>query len=586
MGDIRRLLGFVKPYKRIAIISLVFLVGMVAFDLAIPRLVGLVIDEGIRKKDASVVLWTSAAMLCASALSALCAVLNSNTSIRVGESVARDLREALFVKIQGFSFSDMDEYSTGRLMVRLASDTGAAQRLVQVSLRIGTRAPLSMIGSLVLMFATDRALALSMLPFVLVAAAVIVLFSSRMEPLFRSVQRRLDRLNTVLQENIAGARLVKAFVRAGHEAERFGEANEEYAGDTVKVMQFMSAMTPALTLFINAAVVLVVWLGGARAMDGRLTLGHIVAFTNYLLATMNPLIMMTQLSNTWANGLASMKRIDEVLDRQDALRDPVSPRPLPKATGYSVRFDRVTFRYDTEPGRADLEGPAALEDVSFAAEAGQTVAVLGATGSGKTTLACLIPRFYDATEGRVLIEGIDVRDMSEAERLSRIAVVPQETVLFAGTIRDNIRYGRPESSEDEIVRAAEAAQAMEFIRGLPGGLDARVEERGRNLSGGQRQRVAIARAIAARPAILILDDSTSAVDVRTETLIQDALAEVAKDCTCFVVAQRVSTVLNADKILVLDSGRLVAEGTHAELLGSSVVYKEIYDSQLGGSRYA
>jgi ATP-binding cassette subfamily B protein len=552
------------------------LLAMVVLDLTIPRLVEQIIDKGIKPKNMTVVLTTSAVMIAISVLDTIVAVLNSNSSVRVGESVARDLREAIFVKIQGFSYGNLDRFSTGKLMVRLTSDAGAVQRLVQVSLRIGTRAPLSMIGSLVLMFITSPTLALLMIPLLAIAAAVIVFFSVRMEPFFRAVQQKLDRLNTVLQENISGARLVKSFVRADREGERFEAANEDLTEGTVKVMQFMSSMTPALTVFINIGMVVVIYMGGIQAIKGTLSLGQIVAFTNYLLATMTPLIMMTQLSNTWANGLASAKRINEVLDAESEVAESPDAAELPSGFSGSVSFDHVDFHYNGDSGTSVLEG------ICLEAESGRTIAILGATGSGKTSLVNLIPRFYDPSGGKVSIDGRDLRVLKEDSILARVAVVPQETILFSGTVRDNIRYGRPDASEEEVVAAAKAAEAHDFILGLPQGYDTRIEERGVNVSGGQKQRIAIARAIIARPGILILDDSTSAVDVETETRIQAALGALMQGCTCFIVAQRISTVLNADKIIVLDEGRIVAEGKHAQLIKTSPIYREIYDSQLGG----
>jgi ATP-binding cassette subfamily B protein len=576
MSDIRKLLRFVKPYQKVAVFSLVMLVAMVFLDLAIPRLVEQIIDKGIKLKDMSVVLKTSILMLGISLLSTIVAVLNSNSSVRVGESVARDLREAIFVKIQNFSYGNLDQFSTGKLMVRLTSDASAVQRLTQVSLRIGTRAPLSMIGSIVLMFVTSPALATTMIPLLLITAAAIVFFSVKMEPLFRVVQQKLDRLNTVLQENISGARLVKSFVRADHEAGRFEVANTDLTEGTARVMQFMSSMTPALTVFINIGMVLVIWLGGIQVMKGGLSLGQIVAFSNYLLATMNPLLMMTQLSNTWANGLVSARRVFEVLDAAPEVAEAADAQPLPGHVPSAVSFHEVDFHYN---GESDL---AVLENICLSAEPGQTIAILGTTGSGKTTLVNLIPRFYDAVRGSVRIDGLDVRGIQEDSLLAHISIVPQETILFSGTVRDNIRYGYPEASAEEVIAAATAAQAHDFILHLPQGYDTHVEERGGNLSGGQKQRIAIARAIITKPTILIMDDSTSAVDVETETRIQASFSEHLGGCTCFVVAQRISTVLNADKIVVLDEGRIVAEGKHTELMRTSPVYREIYDSQLGG----
>jgi ATP-binding cassette subfamily B protein len=576
LKEIGKLTRFLRPYRGLAAFSLLMLIGMVASDLAVPRLISRIIDKGIKQKDMAVVIGTSALMLGISALSALVAVLNSISSIRVGESIARDLRDAIFDKVQDFSYGNLDKFSTGKLMVRLTSDSAAVQRVFQVSLRIGTRAPLSMVGSIVLMFVTSKTLALAMLPILFVAAVIIFIFSSRMEPLFRTVQQKLDKLNTVLQENIAGARLVKAFVRGEHEANRFNRANEDLTDGTVKVMQFMSSMSPALTLLINIGMVAVIWIGGLQVIGGTVTLGQIVAFTNYLLATMLPLIQMTQLSNTWANGMASAKRINEVLDSVSEVAEASDAVPLPEKIEGEVRFDHVGFHYNGDSDQT------VLDNIVLRAEPGKTLAILGATGSGKSSLINLIPRFYDASSGKVSIEGMDVRSVSEDSILKHIGIVPQETVLFSGTVRDNIRYGHPDAGDGDVEAAAQAAQAHDFIVRLPQGYDTHIEERGGNLSGGQKQRVAIARALIGKPSILILDDSTSSVDVETETRIQSALAEYAKGSTLVIVAQRISTVLNADKIIVLDEGKIVAEGTHAQLLRSSPVYREIYDSQLGG----
>ena len=575
MNSIRKLLPFVKPYWKPALLSFVLLTTLVFLDLAIPRLIQRIIDEGIKQNNQAVVLQTAAIMLGISVLSTLIAVGNNIFSVRVGESVARDLREALFLKIQNFSNGNIDHFTTGNLMVRLSSDTGALQRLVQVSLRIGTRAPMLMVGSLILMFSTDRRLALTILPLLLVTLVVIIIFSWKMEPIYRTVQQKLDRLNTVLQENIAGVRLVKAFVRAGHEGQRFEAANEEFALRNIKVMQIMSSMGWVLSILVNLGMVVVVWAGGLEAIRGDMTVGQIVAFTNYMLTTMGPLTMMTMLSNVWANGIASGQRINEVLDTLPEVPEHPDAQPLPATIQGRVAFENVSFHFSGSSDGIVLEG------INLVAEPGQTVAILGATGAGKTSLVNLIPRFYDVSSGRVTIDGQDVTRIRQDSLLSHISMVPQETILFSGSVSDNIRYGRPQASDEEVMAAARAAQAHEFILNLPQGYDTHIEERGVNLSGGQKQRIAIARAIIANPKILILDDSTSSVDVETETKIQSALEALMADRTNFVVAQRISTVLNADKIVVIDKGRIAAEGTHAELMQSSPIYQEIYDSQLG-----
>lgn len=575
MSDIKKILKFVKPYWKLAVFALVMLLFMVASDLSIPRLIQRIIDQGIKQNDMQVVLQTSAIMLVIAVVNTLVAILNSIYSVRTGESVARDMREALFIKIQQLSYGDLDRYNTGMLMVRLTSDASAVQRLVQVSLRIGTRAPLLLIGSVILMFFTNAQLAMAMIPILLVTTTIIILFSVKMEPLFRVVQQKLDQLNAVLQENIAGARLVKAFVRGEHESGRFEVANEDLTGRMTRVMQYMSSMSPALTLFVNFGMVLVIWSGGMQVIQGDMTVGQIVAFTNYLLTCMTPLTMMSQLSNTWANGLASAHRINEVLDIEPEVPHPSNALVLPPQTSSHVSFQNVGFHYQGE-SHVDV-----LENIELEALPGQTVAILGATGSGKSSLVNLIPRFYDVTRGQVQIDGLDVRHVREDSLQEAIGIVPQESILFSGTIRENICYGRPEATDDEVVESAKIAQAHDFIMSFPKGYDTHVEERGANLSGGQKQRIAIARALTTRPRILILDDATSSVDVETETRIQDALKEQMHARTNFVVAQRISTVLNADKIVVLDKGRKVAEGRHADLKKNSPIYREIYDSQLG-----
>ena len=575
MYTVRKILSFVKPYWKLALLALALLFLRVSMDLSIPRLVQRIIDQGINQKDLQEVITTSLMMVGVTILDAAAAVGSSISSVNVGQKVSRDLRKAIFMKVQSFSYGNLDQFNTGKLMVRMTADTDAVQRFVQVSLRIGASAPLTLIGSITLMYLTNHRLALSLLPLHLVVGVVLVLFSNRMEPLYLKIQTRLDWLNNVLQENIAGARLVKAFVRSGHESQRFESANTSYTDAMVSVMQLNAWMSPIVTLLINAGLVYTVWKGGLSAMDGSMTLGQLVAFINYLVATLAPLMQMSVVAVAWANGLASARRVNEVLDAVPEVMEPVNGIILSASDRPGVIFEHVSFHYNGSESRL------VLKDISLAAAPGQTIAILGATGAGKSTLVNLIPRFYDASEGSVSVGGVDVRQVCEDSLLSRVSIVPQETVLFSGTIRENIRYGRPSGTEEEVVAAAKAAQAHDFILAFPEGYDSRVEERGSNLSGGQKQRLGIARAIVTQPDILILDDSTSAVDVETETLIQSALAVTMRGRISFVVAQRISTVLNADKIIVLDRGQIVAEGTHAELMQSSPVYREIYDSQLG-----
>jgi ATP-binding cassette, subfamily B, multidrug efflux pump len=580
MAALRRLFGFVTPYRRLALWSLLLLGLMVCLDLAIPRLLEHIIDHGILARDRSVVLQTMLVMLGISALSTLSAIGNNVFSVRVGEGVARDLREALFLKIQSYSFGNLDQQKTGELVVRLTSDVNALKMLTQISLRIGTRAPLMMIGSLFLMIGTSAELALVMLPLLCVTSVLIVWFILKMEPLYRSVQARLDGLNNVLQENIAGVRLIKALVRAGFEQRRFADANTELTERSIAVTKFMSSMAPVLTVCVNLGIVIVIWSGGEQAIRGQLTLGQIVAFTNYMLSVMTPLVLMTMLSGVWAAGAVSARRVAGVFETVSDTEDAANAAALPPDTAPLVSFENVSFRYGGEGNEP------VLSEISLRAEPGQTLAILGATGAGKSTLVHLIPRFYAATAGVVCFAGRDVKCLTQQSLLAQIAVVPQQALLFSGSVRDNIAYGKPSASEEEVVRAAEAAQAHEFILRMPGGYGALVEQRGANLSGGQRQRLALARALLLRPKVLILDDATSAVDVETEIRIQAALDAEKHERTTVVVAQRISTVLKADHILVLEKGRIVARGTHRELLQDSDVYREIYESQLGQSASA
>ena len=452
MNHIKKLLHFVKPYWRRSLVSLVFLLLVIVIDLTIPRLIQRIIDQGINGGNVQVVIATTIIMLVISVLQTLFALANNLFSIQVGESVARDLREALFLKIQSFSFGNLDHLNTGQLMVRLSSDTTAFQRMVQVSLRIGTRAPLLMLGSLILMFVTDSRLALMVMPVLLATTLVIIFFVSRMGPLFMTVQKKLDRLNMVLQENIAGVRLVKAFVRANHEAERFAAANEDYADRNISVMRFMSTLSPAMSIFVNIGMVIVIWVGGIQSVGGGVSVGQIVAFINYLHTTMGPLGIMVMLANVVAAATASAERVNEVLDTAPEVQDAAHPLSLPDGRGQRVVFENVNFHYNGTNDGLVLNG------VDLVAEPGQTVAILGATGAGKSSIVNLAPRFYDAADGRVTWNGVDVREVRQSDLLMHVGIVPQETILFSGTVRDNIRYGKPEAGEDEVIAAARAAQ--------------------------------------------------------------------------------------------------------------------------------
>jgi ATP-binding cassette subfamily B multidrug efflux pump len=431
---------------------------------------------------------------------------------------------------------------------------------------------LMMVGSLILLLGTNWQLTLITLPVMLSVFGVFGIFAGRGRPLFVLVQQKLGRLNTVLQENLAGVRVVKAFARESWEQQRFGESNVLLRDANVRVGRMFAMVIPLIFTLANLGTLTVVWGGGYQLIAGHLTIGQLVAFQSYVMMAMFPMIMLGMIIMAVSQAGAGAQRIFEILDAEIEVRDRPGAIELPSIRG-RVAFEDVTFRYfhDQQP---------VLEDVSFVAEPGETVALFGATGSGKSTIINLIPRFYDVSSGRVTIDGYDVRDVTLESLRRQIGIVLQETTLFAGTIRENIAYGRPDASEEEIVAAAKTAEAHDFIVSFPEGYDAPVGERGAALSGGQKQRVAIARALLIDPRILILDDSTSSVDLETELRIQQALERLRVGRTSIVIAQRISTVQHADKVVVLDGGRVVAQGTHQTLMHDSPLYAEIYCSQL------
>jgi len=576
--SIGRLLRFVKPYRWQAVTALVLLLGMVASDLLIPRLTQRIIDQGIGRGDMTVVLTTALMMFGAAILAALFALGNNYFSVRVGQSFAHDIRSALVRKVQSFSFGNLDRLKTGNLITRSTSDVHMVQMIVMMSLRILTRAPVWIIGAVVLLVLTSPQLALMMAAFIPVIAVFVFLFARKAQPMFRWVQEKLDRLNTVLQENLAGVRVVKAFVREQHEVERFERANVDLMDRNIRIMRLVAVLLPSMTLLMNLGVAGAIWIGGATTLAGGMTVGEVVASINYLMFAMFPLMMLASMLGPIAAANASAGRILEVLEDEADVVERPDARALDTLAG-RVTFENVSFAYGGNGAEPVLCG------VDFTAEPGETVALLGATGSGKSTLIHLIPRFYDPTEGRVTLDGVDLRDLQTRSLRSHIGVALQEAVLFGGTIRENITYGRPDATDEEVRAAAAAAQAADFIETFDDGYDTQIGQRGVTLSGGQRQRIAIARALLVKPKVLILDDSTSAVDIETEVRLQDALdrliAESEHTTTRFIVAQRISTVLLADKILVLDRGRIESCGTHADLLERSPIYREIYESQLG-----
>ena len=533
-----------------------------------------IIDEGVAKQNMEVITGTSLLMIGVSILAALFMTANTVFTIRASRGFEADLREATYTKIQSFSYGNLDDFTTGQLLTRLTSDLNQVRMVVTLSLRMFTRMPLTFLGSVAIMVATNLNLSLVMLVLLPVTTVLSYFFIRLLQPLFTKVQERLDRLNQVMQENLMGIRVVKAFVRGEHENKRFEKTNDELYRNSLRVTQLISVFNPVMMVILNLGIVAVIYYGGIQVSTGTTSVGEIVAFTNYLQNAMFSILTLSLMAGNVSAANVSSGRILKIIDSEPYVRNAQEPVNLGELRG-RVAFEGVSFRYKGNGGAP------VLSDITFTAEPGERVAILGATGSGKSTLVSLIPRFYDVTGGRITLDGLDIRDIYLESLREKIGISTQDTMLFGGTIRDNIKYGKPDASEEEVVAAAKAAQAHEFIIGFPDRYDTAVGQRGVTLSGGQKQRIAIARALLIRPRILILDDSTSAVDAETEYRIEQALETIMKDTTCFIVAQRISTVLNADKILVLDEGRIVAEGTHRQLLETSPIYREIYESQLG-----
>jgi len=551
-------------------------------DLMQPRMIQRIVDQGIARGDMTVVLTTGRAMLGFALVGALCGIVSSIFAVLASQGFGADLRDALFTKVHSLSFGNIDRLETGQLITRLTNDVTQVEQLVGMMLRIMLRAPLLVIGSLTMAALSSPQLTpifIVQIPFIIVILGWVI---NRAYPMFGDVQGRLDQLNTVMQENLAGVRVVKAFVRAQHEIERFGKTNAGLMEITVRAARTVAVAGPAMSIALNLGVVAAIWFGGLQLSAGNLTAGQIIAFVNYLTRTAWSLMFVSMLSIRVARAQASAERISEILESLPQVQDKPDAQGNLMPRG-QVAFDHVTFSYASD-GRDPV-----LRDLSFVTGPGQVVAILGATGSGKSSLVHLIPRFYDSTEGHVVIDGIDVRDLDKKALRSHIGVVLQESVLFTGTIRGNIRYGRPDADDADVVAAAKAAEAHDFIVAFPDGYDTLLGQRGVNVSGGQKQRIAIARALLIQPAVLILDDSTSSVDVDTEARIQENLDALMWEQgsngpplkACFIIAQRISTVLNANKILVLDEGCIAAEGTHDELMASSSLYREICESQLG-----
>ena len=600
-----RALGYVSHYRGIAAIAYGSLLIASLAQLAVPWLVRQIIDaitEGTladvilglppaAQQQAATMQGTSVAEIQRTASGAEGALIAAGVAIialavsrgvfsffqgymaeKLSQSIAFDFRNELFAKIQRLSFSYHDRNQTGQLMIRATDDVEKVRLFAGQGLLMALQAIVLLVGTLIILVGTNVRLTLVSLPVLPLALLMFMGFGAISQPMFIRLQMRLSELNTVLQENLAGIRVIKAFVREPQETERFADSVDRHLRQNLRISLLFSLIFPLVFLIANLGQAVVLYAASHQIIGGSLTLGEWQQFSLYLIYVFFPLGNLGFIISLMSQAAASADRIFEILDAENEVESRPGAGEMGQIEGHVV-FDEVSFRYFKH-------GEDVLKDVSFEAQPGQTVALLGATGSGKTTIINLLPRFYDVSEGRVLIDGVDVRDVTLNSLRSNIGIVLQETTLFTGTIRDNIAFGRPEASLDDVIAAAQAAAAHDFIMSFPQGYDTPVGERGATLSGGQKQRIAIARALLLNPRVLILDDSTSSVDLATEYRIQQALDLLMEGRTSFVIAQRISTVLNADLILVLDQGRIAARGTHEELMESSPIYVEIYNSQL------
>lgn len=587
MNGLAKVIRYMRPYSWMAVLGFITTILPVLMELVVPRMIQYIIDNGIRVAAMDAVWRGSAVMLLAALVGAATTIGQGIARAQISQGIAFDLRNDLFRHIQRFSFANLDRLQTGQLMTRVSSDVDVVRMFLSAGLALLLRALLMVIGSLIMIVQIDWQLSLVMIAMLGLAGGIIHWFLRVVSPLFTIVQQKLGTLNTAVQENLAGVHLVKAYVREQHEVERFNDLNQDYMEQNIKVGRYLALVLPVLLILTNVGVTVIIWRGGFDVINGRLTVGELVAFNNYLLIGMSPLLLLSNILSMISRAEASAKRIIEVQETEPLVAPAAVPMVVAQPAG-EVVFEDVRFHYSGRRLRSNgvvrksgtrPVGEEVLDGIAIRATPGQKVALMGATGAGKSTLVNLIPRFYDTGSGSIKLDGVDVREWEPTHLRKQIGVVLQQTTLFAGTVRENITYGRPNASNTEVISAAKAAQAHDFIMHMPAGYDSSVEARGANLSGGQKQRLAIARALLMKPVVLILDDSTSAVDLETEMRIQQELKQTLPHTTTFLVAQRISSVIDADQILVLDTGKIVAQGTHQELLASSAIYQEIYYSQ-------
>ena len=568
----RLLATYLRPYQRRLAVVVALLTIQAIANLYLPNLNADIINNGVVKGDIGYIERTGAIMLGITLLLALCAVVAIFISSRTAMSFGRDVRGAVFRKVLAFSQVETNQFGTPSLITRNTNDVTQVQMVIVMALNVMILAPIMSVGGVVMALREDVPLSTLLVVIIPLMALVIGSLVFRAMPLFRAMQTKIDRINQVMRENLDGIRVIRAFVRTRHEEERFEDANRDLTNTALTVNRLFALMIPSLFGIMNLSTVAILWFGGLRIDNGEMPIGNLLAFLQYVMQILFAVMMATVMFIMVPRAAASAERIAKVLDTEVTLRDPDVPARLVAAHG-RIEFRDVEFRY---PG---AEEPV-LRGISFTAEPGKTTAIVGGTGSGKSTLINLLPRLYDASAGTISIDGVDVREMRREDLWALIGLVPQRAFLFSGTVASNLRYGDESASEADLWHALGVAQGRTFVAEMPGGLEAPIDQAGTNVSGGQRQRLAIARALVKRPPIYVFDDSFSAVDFKTDSLLRAALREDTRDATVIIVAQRIGTILHADQIVVLEAGEITGVGTHAQLMESCETYREIVFSQL------
>lgn len=575
--ELKRYKKYIIPYLSAFVIGPLMMLTEVAGEVMLPKFMSMIINNGVASRNVAYIGKMGTLMVLTVLFMAVGGILGAYFSAKASISFTSDMRNDLFRKVQQFSFENIDDYSTGSLVTRLTNDVQQVQNVLMMGLRMALRAPGMFLGALIMAFMMNRQLAVIILIVIPLLLAAILLILKTAFPRFGEMQRKLDRLNSGIQESLTNVRVVKSFVREDHEIEKFSKLNDDLKESSLRALRIVIATMPVMTFAMNVTTLAVVWYGGNIIIAGKMPVGDLTAFTTYIVQILMSLMMLSMVFLQSSRASASMKRINEIFDTEIGLNDDHAKNKDKKVTEGRVEFKNVSFGYSGENGRKDL----VLEGISFTAEPGQTIGIIGSTGSGKTSLVQLIPRLYDVTGGEVLVDGVNVKEYSLKHLREGVGMVLQKNILFSGTIEENLRWGNEDAPMEDVIRFSESAQADPFVKTFKNGYDTEMGQGGVNVSGGQKQRLCIARALLKRPKILILDDSTSAVDTATEAKIRESLYHDLKDTTKIIIAQRISSVQEADQILVLEDGKIIGHGTHEELLKTCEAYSEIYTTQIG-----